>query len=278
MHALHGGQATPDTIAAHKLAGWRRGGLLPQASVDPAAMRATRDLLRRRMYRPRPRAARLAHSQHTNRPYHRPASGTKLASTANRDGVAERCPAPAGQQSMAVDLALRGSSDPRLTALAWHHVNAAQPHDANPLALLQPGPGIGNILSLVRLDAIHEIQRFPRGQECGSSGRLVTCANASAGQRSGTAGSTRGPASLTWAVSDAAGRCLRDHPAGQTSLTRRTKTHGLGQALTRLAQPLGRAVSARFKRHQAFAIHTLLCASGAARVRLTPHGTGPGGA
>src|SRR5215216_4172752 len=49
MTAIHGGKATNDKSDAHKSAGLLRGGLLPQASVSPAAMRATRDLRRRRL-------------------------------------------------------------------------------------------------------------------------------------------------------------------------------------------------------------------------------------
>jgi hypothetical protein len=49
MNAIHGGKAKHDTIDAQKMAVWLRGGMLPQAYVYPAAMRATRDLLRRRM-------------------------------------------------------------------------------------------------------------------------------------------------------------------------------------------------------------------------------------
>jgi hypothetical protein len=44
----HGGQAKHDKIDAQNIALLLRGGMLPQASVDPAEMRATRDLLRRR--------------------------------------------------------------------------------------------------------------------------------------------------------------------------------------------------------------------------------------
>jgi len=43
MKALHGGQATQDTIDAHKMAVVLRGGRLPPAYVSRAAMRATRD-------------------------------------------------------------------------------------------------------------------------------------------------------------------------------------------------------------------------------------------
>ena len=48
MQAIHGGKATNDTIDSQTIAGLLRGGMLPQAYVSPAAMRATRDLLRRR--------------------------------------------------------------------------------------------------------------------------------------------------------------------------------------------------------------------------------------
>jgi transposase len=57
MKAIHGGKAKNDTIDAHKMAVLLRGGMLPQAYVYPAEMRATRDLLRRRMSLMRQRAA-----------------------------------------------------------------------------------------------------------------------------------------------------------------------------------------------------------------------------
>ena len=47
MKAIHGGKAKNDKIDSHKIAVLLRGGLLPQAYVYPAAMRATRDLIRR---------------------------------------------------------------------------------------------------------------------------------------------------------------------------------------------------------------------------------------
>jgi hypothetical protein len=56
MKAIHGGKAKHDTIDAQKIAMLLRGGMLPQAYVYPAAMRTTRDLLRRRMHLMRKRA------------------------------------------------------------------------------------------------------------------------------------------------------------------------------------------------------------------------------
>jgi transposase len=108
MQALHGGKAQNEKIDAHKIAGLLRGGLLPQASVYPADLRATRDLLRRRRSLTRQRAELLAHLQHTHSQDHLPERGKNLASKANRAGVAARFPAPAVQQRLAMDLALLG--------------------------------------------------------------------------------------------------------------------------------------------------------------------------
>jgi len=114
MKAIHGGKAKNDKIDAQKIAVLLRGGMLPQAYVYPAEMRATRDLLRRRMYLTRKRAELLAHIQNTNSQYNLPEVGKKLAYKANRTGVAERFPDPAVQKSMDVDLALIGSYEPLL--------------------------------------------------------------------------------------------------------------------------------------------------------------------
>jgi hypothetical protein len=86
MQALHGGQAKHDQRDSHKIAALRRGGLLPQASVSPARMRATRALLRRRTHLRRKRSALLAHVQHTTSPDTLPEIGQKRASTATREG------------------------------------------------------------------------------------------------------------------------------------------------------------------------------------------------
>jgi transposase len=220
MKAIHGGQAKHDTIDAHKMAVLLRGGMLPQASVSPAARRAPRDLRRRRMSLTRQRAALLAHLQHTHSQDHRPEIGKKLAYTANRDGVAERFPDPAVPKSMAVARARLGYDEPRLRALEWPIVKAARQHDAHTLSRLQTGPGIGQILSLVLLEERHDLQRFPRGQDFVSYGRLVKCAKESAGKRSGTAGAKIGHASLTGACSEAAVLFLRANPAGHKDLTR----------------------------------------------------------
>jgi hypothetical protein len=226
----------------------------------------------------RKRAALLAHIHNTTSQYNLPEIGKKLAYKANRDGVAERFPAPAVPQSREVDLALLGSYDPLLHDVELSRVRLAKQHAPDTFSRLQSVPGIGKLLRRVLLDAIHDIRRFPRGQDVLSYCRLVKCAKASAGKRDGTSGAKIGNAYLPWAFSAAAGLCLRDHPAGQKSLTTLENTHGQGTALTLLAQKLARAVSDMFTRHTACDVHQFLQAECAERVSLTSHWTATGGA
>jgi transposase len=252
MKAIHGGKAKNDKVDAHKIAVLLRGGMLPQAYVYPAEMRATRDLLRRRMHLTRKRAELLAHVQNTNSQYNLPEIGKNLAYKANRAGVAERFPAPAVQQSIEVDLALIDVYDRLLTDLELSIVKTAKQHDANTFYRLRSVPGIGKILSLVLLYEIQDIRRFPRVQEFVSYCRLVKCARESAGKRYGTSGKKIGNAYLKWAFSEAAVLFLRDNPAGQKQLARLERKHGKGKALTILAHRLARAVYYMLKREQAF--------------------------
>jgi len=133
-HAIQGGTAKNDRLAARTIAVLLRGGMVPPASVSPAARRAPRARLRRRVHRTRTRAARLPHLQQPNGPYHLPALGTQSASKAHRGGGAERFPAPAVPTSVAGALALLAFSDHGLRAVAWTIVQTATPHDAHTLA------------------------------------------------------------------------------------------------------------------------------------------------
>jgi transposase len=258
MKAIHGSKAKNDKIDSQKIAMLLRGGLLPQAYVYPAQMRATRDLLRRRTHLMRKRSELLAHVHNTNSQYNLPEIGKKIAYKANRDGVAERFVDPAVHKSIEVDLALITSYDQLLGDVELSIVKAAKHHDANMLYLLQTVPGIGKILSLVLLYEIHDIDRFPTVQDFVSYCRLVKCAKESAGKRLGTSGTKIGNAHLKWAFSEAATLFLRNNPAGQKYLARLETKHGKGKALTILAHKLARAVYYMLKRHTAFDMEKFL--------------------
>jgi transposase len=243
MNALHGGQAKNDQIDAQQSAMLLRGGMLPNASVSPADRRAPRDLLRRRPHLRRNRSALLSPGQHTNAPYHLPEIGTQSASQANREGVAARFADAAGQQTIAVDLALIPYDAAWRKDLALSSLKTAQPHHAHPLSRLHTVPGIGQMLRLVLLSDMHRLDRLPSVQDCASSCRLVPCRKEAGGTRVGTAGKKIGHAPRQWAVSAAAPVCLRTHPPGQQLLARWEQKHATGHAWPLLAHMLARAVS-----------------------------------
>jgi hypothetical protein len=72
MKAIHGGKTKNDKIDSYKIAALLRGGNFPTAYPYPAKMRATKDLLRRRMYIARRCGELVAHIQNTNTQYNLP--------------------------------------------------------------------------------------------------------------------------------------------------------------------------------------------------------------
>jgi hypothetical protein len=93
-----------------------------------------------------------------------PAIGNKIASKANRDGVAERFTHATVQKRIAVDLSLRNSDAQLLCDLEVYLRTSATQHQAKALYLLCTVPGVGKILRLVILYASHASRRFPRVQ------------------------------------------------------------------------------------------------------------------
>jgi transposase len=252
MKAIHGGKAKNDKIDAHKIAVLLRGGMLPMAYVYPPKMRATRDLLRRRMYLMCKRSELLAHIQNTNSQYNLAEIGKKIAYKVNREGLAERFTDPSVKRSIEVDLKLIDHYDQLLKDLELYIVRTAKEHDGGALSRLRSVPGIGKILALLLLYEIHDIERFPTVQDFVSYARLVKCAKESAGKRHGTSGKKIGNVHLKWAFSEASVLFLRANPAGQRFVDRLTSKHGKAKALSILAHKLGRAVYYMLKRKQAF--------------------------
>src|SRR5215470_16446110 len=242
MKAIHGGKAKNDKIDAHKIAVLLRGGMLPQAYVYPAEMRATRDLLRRRCHLVHKRAELLVHIQNTNSQYNLPEMGKKLAYKANREGVAEHFPDPSVRKSIEVDVALIDHYDKLLGEVELYITRTAKLHDVQTFTRLQSVPGIGQILALVILYEIQDIARFPRVQDFVSYCRLVKCAKESAGKRYGFSGKKIGNPQLKWAFSEAAILFLRQNHPGKAYFVALERKHGKAKALTVLAHKLARAV------------------------------------
>jgi Transposase IS116/IS110/IS902 family len=147
---------------------------------------------------------------YTNGQSYLPGLGKKPAYTAKRTGVADRFPAPSVRQTVEVDLQLIDCDDALLRALELSIVETAKHHDSQTFYHRRAIPGVGQILTLVLLYAIHDITRFRRVREFVSYARLVKCPRESAGKRSGTGGHKIGNVHLKWGLSEAAVLFLRN--------------------------------------------------------------------
>lgn len=252
MRAIHGGKAKNDRIDAHKIAALLRGGMLPQAYVYPQAMRATRDLMRRRNYLMRQRAELLVHIANTNSQYNLPAFGGRPARPAERAGLAEHFTEAAVRKSIEADLALIAHYDRELPRLERYIESSAQGHDPLALATVRTIHGMGQVLGLCILYEIHDITRFARVQEFLSYCRLVKPTKESGGKILGHSGKKIGNAHLKWAFSEAAVCFLRANKRAQALRARLKAKHGKGKSLAIIAAKLARAVYFMLKRSEVF--------------------------
>ena len=222
-------------------------------------MRATRDLLRRRLHLVRKRGQLLAHIQNTIHQYNLDPFGKRIAYPANREGLLEHFPDPAVRKSVEVDLALLERLDALIADLELTIVRHAKRHDADAFHRLRSVPGIGKILALTLLYEIHDITRFDRVQEFASYARLVQCQKQSGGKTLGTGGAKMGNVHLKWAFSEAAVLFLRQ-TEGKKLIARIEKQHGKGKALSILAHKIGRAVFYMLSRETVFSMEKFLAA------------------
>ena len=247
MKAIHGGKAKNDKIAT-----LLRGGMLPQAYVYPARMRATRDLLRRRNHFMRKRAELFAHIQNTRSQYNLPDFLGCIAKPQNREGIVERFGDPSIQKSIAANLEIIQAYDHLLTQLEHDIIASAKEHDLRSYALLQTIPGVGRILALIILYEIESIKRFPQVQDFVSYCRLIKSIKESNGKKYGSSGKKIGNAHLKWAFSEAAVLFLKGNEPAKRYLERLSRKHGKPKALSILAHKLGRAVYFMLKNKEAF--------------------------
>ena len=252
MKAIHGGKTKNDKIDSLKIAKLLKGGNFPLAYVYPQAMRATRDLLRRRMYLVHVRAEVQGHIQLTNYQYNLPSFEKKLERKSNRIDLPERFGEATVRKNVETDLALMDHFEAQIKQLENYIVRHAKDHDPRTYYRLQTVPGIGTVLALVILYEVQDIERFPSVQHFCSYARLVKCPKDSAGKRYGYSGGKIGNANLKWAFSEATSLFMRESDRAKAYVEKMTKKHGKGKAMSILAHKLGRAVYYIWKRKDAF--------------------------
>ncbi len=251
MKAIHGGKKKNDKLDSEKIARLMRGGTFPLSYVYPREMRATRDLVRRRMFLVRRRGELLAHVQLVNQQYNHDPFEKMLKYASNRD-VLDRFADDSARLNVEADLQMVGHYDQLLKQLEASLLRQATGHDPQTCCLLRTIPGIGKILSLVLLYEIHTINRFPSVGDFLSYARLVTPKQTSDGKVTGHGGAKIGNVHLKWAFSEAVLWMLRYSDEAKAFLKRKEKKHSKARAMTMLSRKIARAVYQMLKRKEPF--------------------------
>jgi transposase len=254
LRLIYGAKAKNDRIDAGKIVRLLRGGNFPLAYVYPKGMRETRDLLRRRTYLVRERAALMTHLQILNGQYNLPPFPKKLSFAANRQemDIAARFADPSVQRSAAVDLAVIDALDEQLGVVELYLTRTAKVDDVQTYHRLQTIPGVGKILALILLYEIHDMSRFPSAGQFLSYSRLVRCEHESAGKVLGAGGKKIGNAHLRWAFAEAACLFLRSSEHAKKWRDQQLKKRSEGRVLALLAARLARAVYHLWRKGEAF--------------------------
>jgi transposase len=252
MKAIHGGKAKNDRIDSFKIANLMRGGNFPLAYVYPKEMRATRDLLRRRLKIVRHGANLKAHVANTTSQYNLPPNKVNLKNVTAREQLKSTFSDPVVQKNIDLDMAILDSYAKELSKIEWFIEQQAKQHKPVHLHLLKSVSGIGRILALTIIYEIGHIERFNSVQNFASYARLVKCKAESAGKSYGTQGNKIGNSHLKWAFSEAAVLYLRGNDKAKNYLLKLQKRMSKAKALSALAHKLGRCVYFMLKNETVF--------------------------
>lgn len=252
MRLIHGTKTKNDKLDSEKIARLLHSGHFPLAYVYPKGPRATRDLLRRRLYFVRHRAELLTHLQIVEGQYNLEPLKGRLDRAANRVGYPERFPRGSARLSITADCRMLDALDQLIRSLERELVRTAKVDDLASFYRLRSTPGIGEILSMTILYEVPDFDRFDTVQQFASYGRLVAPRGESSGKLGSSRGRKQGNVHLKWAFSEAAVLLLRDNLPAQKLHHRLVQRFGKAKALSVLAHKLGRAVFYMQKRKLPF--------------------------
>jgi len=252
MRAIHGAKAKNDRIDSEKIARLVQAGLLPKAYAYPRGLRATRDLLRRRLRLVRIRAGMANHVRALDSQDNLHIVGQSLKSKSGRAALPAQFAQEDVSRSVATDIEMMEHLEHAIGKLERHILARVKDERTTELALLQTTPGVGEILALTILLEMDTVDRFPTRQKFASYSRLVRCDHVSDGKPVGSGPRRIGNPYLRWAFGEVAVFAAQYSKGIRSRLERLTRRHGKGKAKTLLAHKFGRAIYYMLKRKTAF--------------------------
>lgn len=247
MKAIHQGKTKNDRRDSEKITKLTAAQMLPYGYAYPAEMRKVRDLMRRRLYFVRERAALKGHVKIVGLQYNVALErGTRAAK------VAEQFEDRHVQESIACDVATAQFLDSVIERLERYVARQALGHDQEAFKLLQTIDGIGPILALTILYEMHTVKRFPRCQDFLSYARLVKSERTSNGESVGKGCRKIGNPYLKWAFSEAAVHMVSAVPEVKAYVEQLKTRYGAAGAWSRLSIKIGRTVYYMLKNNEHF--------------------------
>jgi transposase len=258
MKAIHQGKSKNDRIDSEKNARITAGRMLPLSYVYPRHMRMARDLLRRRLYYVRLRAAAKGHIEIVNSQYNLPPLNGAANYKSKRTSILSHFPEEELKFNVAADLALTGHLDRIIKELEKYIVSRVKVHDSDSFQLLQTIDGVGKILSLTMLYEIHHLARFPKVQQFCSYCRLTRPKKTSNGKVCGKGGRKIGNPYLKWAFSEATVQLINRNLRVKQYFERRRRRLTKAAAYSALSHKLGRCVYHILKNGEKFDVDKFL--------------------
>jgi len=148
-----------------------RGGNFPLAYVYPKHMRATRDLLRRRMKLVRHGANLKAHVVNTTSQYNLTPNKVNLKNVCAREKLKSTFPDAVVQRNIDLDMAVLECYARELSKIEWFLEQQAKQHNPVHLHLLKSISGVGRILALTIIYGM--VSELPGRNASESIGDLV---------------------------------------------------------------------------------------------------------
>jgi len=252
MKTIHGGKKKNDKIDSKKIADLMRANHFPIGYVYPKKLRATRDLLRRRIRFMTIRAEAYAHIQSTFRQNCIIISPSEVKNKKTRRGLITKVNDKQIQHNIEMDLEVIDNFDALLNPIEAEIRAKSKLHDRTTLNLLLTVPGIGDMMSLVILYEIGDINRFASAQDFSSYSRLVRCERESGGKKTKGGYQKIGNPYLKWAISEIIIHAPRTSPVIKDFYERLIDKAGKKRAQRIISHKFGVAIYYMLKNKQGF--------------------------
>ena len=258
MNAIHHGKSKNDRVDSEKISRLTSGRLLPEAYAYIGEMRTVRDLLRRRLYFVRKRAALKGHVKIVASQYNIPLNTEDSPRGKTREVLLSQFLNEDLRES--VDCDLRGVCflDSLIRRFEKYVLKRVEMQNNEPFELLKTIPGIGDVLALTILYEMHTLERFPRCQDFLSYARLDRSKHTSDGKEVGKGGRKIGNPYLKWAFSEAAVHIVNARPEVKQRQEALKERYGAAGAWSRLSQKIARTVYYMLKNKKAFCLSEFL--------------------